>query len=207
MNESSNETTNLAPDDATIILRETGERARRHLLINRPLLFAVWGLTALVGYGILWLAVHDQHPYHGPRGAALAWLGLVVVISIFLRLWVVSRSSVGLAGPSNLRRSILSLSLIVGTATLWIVDGALAHAGAARAAVTVLEMAAPLLSFGLVLCASASQRSNVGSLALGLGLLVVAASGAYAGPIGCLAVYSLAGGGVLLVAATVEALV
>jgi hypothetical protein len=207
MNEISNETTNLAPSDASDIVRETRERARQELQLNRPLLFAVWGLTALVGYGILWLSVRHQHPYRGPSGAALAWLLLVVVIGIFLRIWVVSRSSAGLAGPTNLRRGILSLSLVAGTATLWIIDGALSHAGAPRAATTVLEVAAPLLSLGLVFCASAAARSNVRTLFLGLGLLIVVAIGAWAGPVGCLAVFALAGGGVLLVFATVETLV
>jgi hypothetical protein len=207
MNEANNETTNLAPDEASEIVRATGERARQELLINRPLLFGAWGLTALVGYGILWLSVRDQHPYRGPSATALSWLLVVVVIGTFARIWVVSRSSAGLAGPSNLRRSMLALSLVAGTATLWVLDGTLSHAGAPRAATAVLTMAAPLVSLGLVFCASAAARTNARTLALGLGLLVVVAGGAWAGPVGCLAVYALAGGGALLVAATVEALV
>jgi hypothetical protein len=203
MTEERDETLEMAPRDASVIVAETAERARRALQVNRPVLYVAWGLSALVGYGVLWISVHDQHPYRGPGATGLAWTLVAVVLGVGLRLGVLARSTEGIAGPSNARRAGFVLSLVLGTAALWMVDGALAHAGAPRAVSAVLLFAGPMLSLGLVFCASAAAHSDWRSLGLGLWLLVVAVAGAWAGPVGGLAVYALGGGVGFFAAATV----
>jgi hypothetical protein len=85
---------------------------------------------------------------------------------------------------------------------MFILEGALARAGAGRAVIGVFEAAAPILVAGLFYLFSSALRLDWPVAALGIWLIAVAAGGAFAGPVGIWAVGSLAGGlAFLLVAA------
>jgi 4-hydroxybenzoate polyprenyltransferase len=65
--------------NAMVIVRDAQQRARRELRVRRPVLFLIWGLVVLVGYGAMWLSVRGQQPYHGP-----AWETLLLAFLLFL---------------------------------------------------------------------------------------------------------------------------
>ena len=90
--------TTMDPQAAEFILAQTRKHARHELEINYPLLFVAWGLTLLIGYGALWLAVRGQHPYHGfTKTGQAVWLVLLLVLlfSATIRLGVVGRAVTG----------------------------------------------------------------------------------------------------------------
>jgi hypothetical protein len=192
--------------NAMIMMQEAQQRAQRELRVRRPLLFLIWGLVVLVGYGAMWLSVRGQRPYQGP-----AWETLLLAFLLFLAAGgvtanVVDWAASGVGGRSEWRRGIFVLSLAAGFAALEIEKQALWHAGASRPVVALFGQAIPLLAAGLVFVVSSAgpARLDWPRLALGLWLLAVAASGAWTGPVTNLAVCALAGGGGILLMAAIE---
>jgi hypothetical protein len=193
---------------AALIVDDASKHARHELEVRYPLLYAAWGLPVLTVYGALWLSIRAQHPYHGlTKVGSSVWL-LVIVVSFFsavIRLGMIGRAVTGVSGRLPRQWSIFSASLVGGTVALWVVAGALSHAGASRAVVDMMVAAAPMLSVGLALLVSSATRVSWQTLALGGWLLAVAAGGMWAGPVTVLAVYAFAGGGGFLAMATIEA--
>jgi len=191
---------------AGVILRQAGERARRELAVKRPLLLATWGLVTLAGYGVTWLSVRGQRPIHGPAVWAIVTVVALLLIAVVLTAWVVDRASSGVGGLSVRQRGSFALALAVGVVALEIFIRAVSHAGADRAVVLLLGVAAPLLVTGVVLLASCAVHGSldVPRLSLGLWLLAVASEGAWAGPVTYLWVCALVGGGGILLMAALE---
>src|SRR6266567_3827839 len=188
---------------ATAILRQARERARRELAVRRPLLFVTWGLVVLVGYGVMWLSVRGQHPFHGPTVPSIVTAVALVLVAAVFTAWATDRATRGIGGPSLLQRGTFALALAAGGFTLGNFTRAVAHAGAGRPLIVLIGAAAPLLVVGLVFVASCAIYGSLDRprLALGLWLLAVAAGGAWAAPVANLAVYALAGGGGILLMA------
>jgi hypothetical protein len=201
-----NEAAGMDVQHAAVILRQARERARRELAVRRPLLFVTWGLVVLVGYGVMWLSVRGQHPFHGPTAPAIVTAAGLVLTAVVLTAWATDRATRGIGGRSLLQRGTFVLALAAGGSTLGNFTRAVAHAGADPPLVALIGAAAPLLMVGLVFVASCAIYGSLDwpRLALGLWLLAVAAGGAWAGPVTNLAVYALAGGGGILLMAIIE---
>jgi len=200
------EVSDMDARNAMIIVQDAQERARRELRVRRPVLFLIWGLVVLVGYGAMWLSVRGQRPYQGP-----AWETLLLAFLLFLAAAgasanVVDGAASGVRGRSEWRRGIFVLSLAAGFAALEIEKQALWHAGASRPVVALFGQAIPLLAAGLVFVVSSASPARLDwpRLALGLWLLAVASAGAWTGPVTNLAVCALAGGGGILLMAAIE---
>ena len=191
--------------DFAVIEQETRERASHEFEVNYPLFYLAWGLTVLIGYGLLWLSVRTQHPYHSLLRTGVG--GLLVLVVLFggvIRVGIVGRAMTGVGGKSVRQWAIFSASLAAGSTALFIQAAALSHAGASRPVTGVLIAAAPMLAVGLVFLANSAVRLDWLSFALGLWLLAVAAVGTTTGPVTILAVYALAGGGGFLLAAAIQ---
>ena len=194
----------LDPQGAAAVLQQARDRARRELAVRRPVLFLIWAVVVFVGYGAMWLSVRGQHPYRGPAWEALLLAFLLFVAAAGASANVVDRAASGVGGRSELQRGIFALALLAGFAALEIEKQALATAGASLPVTALFGQAIPLLVAGLVLLASCATASRLDwpRLAIGGWLLAVAAGGAWAGVVGSLAVYALAGGvGIALMAA------
>lgn len=191
---------------ATAIVRQARERARRELAVRRPVLFAIWGVVVLAGYGAIWLSVREQHPFHGPTVPAIVTAAALFLAAMVFTAWATDRATRGVGGPSLLQRGIFVLALAAGWSTLGNITRAAAHAGASRPLIALIAAAAPLLVVGLVFVASCAIYGTLDRprLALGLWLLAVAAGGAWGAPVTNLAVYALAGGGGILLMAVIE---
>lgn len=202
------EETAIDAQQAALIVDEAGRRARRELEVRYPLLYAAWGLPVLIIYGALWLSVRAQHPYQGvlKPGPGVGLLVIVVsFLSAVIRIGVIGRATTGVGGRAPRQWSIFSVSLVGGMVALWVVAGALSHAGASRAVVSMMVAAAPMVTVGLVLLASSAIRVHWPTVASGVWLLAIAAGGMWAGPVTILAIYALGGGGGFLAMGTIEA--
>jgi hypothetical protein len=200
------EATGMDVQHAAVILRQARERARRELAVRRPLLFVAWGLVVLFGYGVMWLSVRGQHPFHGPTAPSIVTAAALVLTAAVFTAWATDRATRGIGGRSLLQRGTFVLALAAGGVTLGNFTRAVAHAGASRPLIALLGAAAPLLVAGLVFVASCAIYGSLDwpRLALGLWLLAVAAGGAWGGAVTNLAVYALAGGGGILLMAAIE---
>jgi hypothetical protein len=196
----------LDAQGAAVLLQQARERARRELRVRRPVLFVTWGLVVLVSYGAMWLSVRGQRPYHGPAWETLLLAFLLFVAAAGATANVVDRAASGVGGRSELQRGIFVLALVAGFAALEIEKQALWQAGAGRPIAALFGEAIPMLVAGLVFVVSSAitARLDWPRLTLGLWLLAVAASGAWAGPVTNLAVCALAGGGGILLMAAIE---
>src|SRR4029077_7585119 len=113
--------------DAAVIMREARERARHELNVNRSAIFLSWALVYLLGYGVVWLSVRGQRPFHAPEGWALALLALLAVLALGVTAGVTDRAASGVGGVSQLRRRIYWLSLAVGLLGVYVMQPALRY--------------------------------------------------------------------------------
>src|SRR5579875_867617 len=167
--------------DAAAIMQDAGEQARRRLQPSRWAPFLIWGLLLLSGYGLTWLAVRHQVPYHGPSPAAFAVVTLIAMVSAAGTMEE-SRAESGVGGRSVIRRRVALLSAIGGLGAMFALEGALDHAGASRAVLAIFTASAPALVLGLLYLTRATADRDGPVAGLGLWLLVVAAVCGLAGP-------------------------
>jgi hypothetical protein len=188
------EGTDMDPRSASVILEQARERAERELTINRPAIFGAWALVYLLGYGVVWLSVRGQRPYHAPAGWALALLALLAVTALAVTALATERAASGVGGLSALQRRVYWLSLAAGWLATVIMQAALRHDGASRGVTGVLTASAPLLVAGVALAVGAAARMSWYAFGLGMWLIAVAAFSGFAGPAGTWAVDALAVG-------------
>jgi hypothetical protein len=203
MKDGADEEAGMDLQQASAILQEARDRARRALVVRRPVLLAVWGAAWVVSDGAIWLSVRGQRPYIGPTPAALMTLSAAIAAATVFAVIYIGRAGSGVGGLSVLQRRILLLSYLGGYVALFTLEGAIDHAGASRAVLAVYGAAAPVLLVALIIAASAAVFLDWSLLGLGLWLLAVAAGSGFAGPVTVWAVGALAGGGALLVMAVI----
>jgi uncharacterized membrane protein SirB2 len=180
--------------DAAVIMWEARERARHELTVNRPAIFVSWALVYLLGYGVVWLSVRGQRPFHAPAGWALALLALLAVAALGVTAQLTDRATSGVGGVSAQRRRIYWLSLAVGLLGVYVMQPALRHVGASHGVISVFTASSPLLVAGVVLVAGTAAWLNWYAFGLGIWLIAVAAFSGFAGPAGVWAVDALAVG-------------
>ena len=188
---------------AAVILAEAREQARHQLRIRYPVLFSIWGLMYLLGYGAIWLSVRGQHPYQGPTPAALLALTFIVAAAIATTVVLVGRAVSGIGGSSAVRRRVYVLASLTGFVGLLTLEAALDHAGASRGVLGVYGAAAPILLTGLIYAVSSAIWLDWTVFGLGLWLMTVAAGSGFAGPVTVWAVDALAAGLAFLLMAAI----
>ena len=201
MKDGADEETEMDLQQASAIMQEARDRARRALVVRRPVLLVVWGAAWMVSDGAIWLSVRGQRPYNGPTPAALVTLTMAIAAATVFAVIYLGRAGSGVGGLSVLQRRMLLLSYLGGYVALFTLEAAIDHAGASRAVLAVYGAAAPILLVALIIAASAAVFLDWSLLGLGLWLLAVAAGSGFAGPVTVWAVGALAGGGALLVMA------
>ena len=189
--------------EAAVIIEEAAQRARRQFRVSHRVTFTIWGLGLLLGYGTMWLAVRGQRPFHGPEPAGFAVVALLGFASVMSGVNE-ARADSGVGGLSAIRRRASSLSVLIGLAAMFALEGALAHAGASRAVISVFEASAPVLVAGLFYLTTSVVQLNWPVAGLGVWLLAVAAAGGFAGPAGVWGVDALAAGLAYLLMAVIE---
>ncbi len=197
------EGTNMDVAAAAAIISDAGDRARGRLQPGHRVRFAVWGLLFIVGYGATWLIVRGQQPFHGLAPASFA---AIVLISLVATLATVEQAGdeTGVRGLSAIRRRAFLVSILAGIAAMFILEGALARAGASRPVLGVFEAAAPILIIGLLYLIRSVTVPDWPVAGLGLWLVIVAAASGYAGPRTVWGIDALAVGPAFLLVAALE---
>lgn len=201
----------MADDDlldarqAAELLRRSADHARRRLIVNQPLIYGAWGAAWLAGCGAMWLSVRGQHPFTGAAGWASAVLGAGIALAVVATAIAAGRASRGVGGVSARQGMMYGLSWPAGFAALFALIGAAGHFGASPAVMGVVGAAGPLVVVGLIYMVAAGMWLDWIMFWLGGWLLLVAAIGAWTGPVGVLLTDALAGGGGFLAASAVVA--
>jgi hypothetical protein len=189
---------------AAAILQQARERAEHELRVSYRLLFVTYGLLYLIGYGTVWLSVRGQRPYHGPGSAALVVLTLLVAAAVIVTVIVVGRAFAGVGGWSARQRRVALLSYAIAIAGVYLLEAALFHAGASWSVIGIYGATAPMLVTGMAYAFSSAFVANWSVFGLGIWLIIVAATSAFAGPVGVWAVGALAAGLAFLLVAAVR---
>src|SRR3984957_5487724 len=100
MKEGADEEAGMDLGQASAILQEARDRARRALVVRRPVLLAVWGAAWGVSAGAVWLSVRGQRPYNGPTPAALATLTMAIAAATVFAVIYIGRAGTGVGGLS-----------------------------------------------------------------------------------------------------------
>ena len=90
----------MEPREAARLLTQTQADARRALDFRAPWVSLVAAVVALVGFGIVWLNVRDQHPFTGPSLASLAVFYVLIALRIASVIYAYARARTGVSGGS-----------------------------------------------------------------------------------------------------------
>lgn len=191
----------LDPRTAAALIQQARAHARDELAIKQPRLYAAWGAAWLIGLGAMWLSVRGQHPYRDPAGWSVAILAALIVAAVAVTIITTSQATRGIGGASVRQDVMYGLAWPAGFAALFVIEGALSHAGASGKVMGVIGAAGPLLVTGLIYVVAAAIWLDRTMFGFGGWLLAVAAAAAWSGPVGALAVGALAGGGGFLAVA------
>jgi uncharacterized membrane protein (DUF485 family) len=174
----------LDPQEAAALLDQTTQQARRRFEPSPPMLNVFRAFVVLVAFGGLWLSVRGQHPYAGPKPWALAITYGLVGIVIAWTARAHKRSGEGVSGPAKRARDIGMAVLLVGWVLVYVFEAAFYKTGASII-YGIYPATAPFLIVGLAAAAWAAGREEWPLTATMLGVAIVAAFAALAGPVYC----------------------
>jgi hypothetical protein len=86
--------------EAARLLAQTQADARRSLDFRAPWVSLVAAVVALAGFGIVWLNVHNQHPFTGPSPASLVFFYALIALRIATVIFAYARARTGISGHS-----------------------------------------------------------------------------------------------------------
>jgi hypothetical protein len=166
-------------------LAQTQREAQRELDFRSPWLSLLAAAVMLVAFGAVWLSVRGQHPYKGPTAVALVVLYAVVAIRIVTVLYAHRRARAGVSGRSVTQQRAEGAALAAALVAVYVLMGALAHAGASDSIVYgVYIVTATLIVLGAFWGARSALREDWPGLGMSIALVLVAAGSAFAGPRG-----------------------
>ena len=90
----------MEPREAARLLAQTQADARRALDFRAPWVSLVAAVVALVAFGIVWLAVRDQHPFTGPSLASLVVFYALIALRIGTVIYAYAHARTGVSGRS-----------------------------------------------------------------------------------------------------------
>ncbi len=186
---------------AQAIIAAQRDRARDTMVPDGRVIFLVWAVSWLLGYGLMWATSRDGGL---PPGWAGAIFGLLILAAVAATVIHTVRRSSGLAGPSRAVGQMYGWSWFVAFLAGQAMVGALGQARVSDEVVLLAANAVSALIVGILYMAGGALWQDRSQFALGVWMALVAAVAAFAGLPGTYAVMGLAGGGGFLVGALVE---
>ncbi len=194
------------PDDDPIDPREglaivAAQRRRvRDSIVDDRLVFGVWGLAWLVGYGAMWWSADRSATSTASGLGALVFAG-VAGAALVVTLVHVVRSTHGLAGTSSQVGAIYGWAWFVGFLGQGLITAGVVNAGADAQVIAIVANGVAALVVGLLYMAGGALWRETALVAVGGWMIATAgAASLLPMPSGYL-VMALAGGGGMLAAA------
>lgn len=194
------------PDPGTGLAIVAAQRRRvRDADVDERLLFGVWGLAWLLGYGAQWWAATTSGtPTVTGTGGLL--LAAVAVAALVVTLLHIGRATRGVAGTSRRVGALYGWAWSIGFLGQGLVVAGVMRAGADAAVVAVVANGVACLVVGLLYMAGGALWQQVPLYLIGAWMVLTAGAASLVSmPTGYL-VMSLAGGGGMLAAAAFAAL-
>lgn len=197
----------LDPQAADLLLRQTTAAASRQLQYNMFPQCLLGGFLFLIAYGDMWLSVRHQHPYRGPSGGSIGVLYLLILVVDVIAVVNYRRSAKGVRGRVSRQRRVIMAVGVVGIVGVYVIMGALYHAGVTRSVVYgIYPASVPLLVGGMIGAVAAANREDWTLFWGSLAVSGVGAGAAWAGAVNSWAVSGFGSCAVLLTCASVKLL-
>jgi hypothetical protein len=193
------------PLDAAETLRmihETQDRARAANEPDGRLLYALWGLAWLLGYGLLWFS--SLRTGGTPASWAFVAFGLGLAGAMAVTTVHSIRRSSGTRGVSARSGAMFGWAWFLGFVAYGFVMGGLGRAGASDEVMALAANAVACLVVGLLYLGGGACFQDLRLYLLGVWILVVAGIATFTSLPLTYAVMALAGGGGFLLLAAVE---
>lgn len=172
--------------------------------IDGRLLFGVWGVAWLLGFGAMYSVAIDPPLLGWPAWlAGVVFAGLLVVALVITAVHIAIRSA-GVRGVSASAGAMYGWGWILSFTGVGALGSGLARSGASPEVMQLVMTVVPALLVGALYMAGAAIWGSRTQFALGAWIVVVTVAAAAVGPPHLLAVMSVAGGGGMLVGAAGE---
>jgi len=195
----------LDPAASAALIAAQRARVLEETDVDARLLFGVWGVAWLIGFGVLYAVAGDRPLVGwGPGVAGTVFAGLLIAAGVVTAVHTTRRTA-GVHGDSAVQGAMYGWSWFLGFAGVFALASSLTAAGAEPELIEIaMTIASPIVVGVLYMAGGAIWRDRT-QFALGAWILVVTVAAALAGMPYMLAVMSLAGGGGMLVAGVLVA--
>ncbi|WP_188484590.1 hypothetical protein [Cellulomonas carbonis] len=190
-----------APDPAAVaaLIAAQRERVREATDVDGRLLFGVWGVAWLVGFGAQWTAFLPDPLL--PFDTAFVVFGALLVTAMVVTAVHLARQSTGIRGTSAQQGAMYGWTWSLAFFGIFALGFALARAEVGPATTNLVMTVASTLLVGALYMAGGAIWGDRTQFALGAWITGVTAVGAVVGHPHLLLVMAVAGGGGMLAAA------
>lgn len=191
----------LDPGASAVLIAEQRARVAEATDVDGRLLFGLWGLAWLIGFGALYAVSGDRPLVDAEPGGAVALFTVILLAAMVVTAVHVGRRTSGIHGDSAVQGAMYGWSWFLGFGGMFALASALAGAGAEPEVIQTAMTIGPPVLVGVLYMAGAAIWQDRTQFALGAWILVVTMVAAFVGLPGMLAVMALAGGGGMLAGA------
>ncbi|MEB7505760.1 hypothetical protein [Arthrobacter koreensis] len=188
--------------EALAVVQDAERSARRTLTGNTALVYLLWGLTWVIGYGSLWGSKTGWLPLE-PQ-TALVILGAALAAATVSTIVIFARGSRGIRGQSNFQGGMYGAAWALGFTVMGALSGTLGRIIDDFWLRGMLVNSIAVLIVGLLYISGGSAFNDKAQSFLGIWLLLVTIAALVAGPDWFLAVFLFLGATGLLAGAAVE---
>ncbi|MBD8044597.1 hypothetical protein H9638_12340 [Arthrobacter sp. Sa2BUA2] len=188
--------------EALAVVQDAERSARRSLTGNTALVYFLWGLTWVIGYGSLWGSKSGRLPLE-PQ-AALGILGAALAVATVSTVVIFARGSRGIRGQSAFQGGMYGTAWVLGFTVMGALSAAIGRAIDDFWLRGMLINSIAILIVGLLYITGGTTFNDKHQAYLGVWLLLVTGAGLISGPDHFLTVFLFLGSTGMLTAAVVE---
>ncbi len=194
----------LTPEQSLALIEAQRSRVEAQTDVNPVVLYGVWGVAWLLGFGLWALTENDadgSRLLDIPRGVVGATFGVLIVSAMAVTMWHSIRASRGLRGEEQLRGAMYGWCWTLAFGALFVVMLGIDRAGAPQELTNLLWPLLSCLLVGVMQMMGGAVWKDVYLFGIGVWILVCTGIGGFLGLPGFNVVMALAGGGGFLVMA------
>jgi len=175
----------MEPREAARLLAQTQADARRSLDFRAPWVSLVAAAVALVGFGLVWLSVRNQHPFTGPSPASLVVFYGLIAFRIATVIYAYRRARSGISGHSVMAQRNEAVAMGVALSIWYLVLIAIASSAHHSAGFYwSLGLNGTLIALAAIWTGRCAIHRRWREAALTVPVALIAGVGAIAGPRG-----------------------
>ncbi|MCL3861625.1 hypothetical protein [Actinotalea sp. K2] len=195
----------LDPVASAALIVDQRRRVESATDVDGRLLFGVWGVAWLLGFGLLWSVSRDEPLLDLSIGIALAIFTALLLSAVVITTIHTATRSVGVSGASATQGAMYGWAWFLGFGGIGALGYALGRLDVEPATLSTVMTVASTLLVGALYMAGGAIWQDRNQFALGAWIALSSIAAAVVGFPHLLLLMSLAGGGGMLIGAVAEA--